>query len=73
MNETRFVINYLLNNQPKSIEIKARAKTIAPEQTRDYLEALHAVKKSDRLTNIQIVGSRPDRPDAQRMNILERH
>ena len=57
-----FLVSYILNNQPKTAEIRAEAERISIEQARVYLEALHAVSSSDDISDIQIMGIHHDRP-----------
>ena len=52
----RFLVSYILNNQPRSTEIETEIESLKPEQTRAYLEALHATRGSDSLTDIQVTG-----------------
>jgi len=54
--KNRFLVSYILNNQPKSTEIETEMESLLPEQTRSYLEALHATRGSDSLTDIQVTG-----------------
>lgn len=57
-----FLVSYIHNNQPKTTEVRAQADTISTQQTRVYLEALHAVRPSDCITDIQVVGIHHNRP-----------
>ena len=57
-----FLVSYILNNQPKTTEIRAEAERISIEQARVYLEALHAVSSSEDISDIQIMGIHHDRP-----------
>jgi len=52
----RFLVSYILNNQPKSTEIETEIESLKQEQTRSYLEALHATRGPDSLTDIQVTG-----------------
>ncbi len=57
-----FLVSYILNNQPKTAEIRAESDKISVNQARVYLEALHAVNSSDNITDIQVMGIHHNRP-----------
>jgi hypothetical protein len=57
-----FLVSYILNNQPKTAEVRAEADTLSTSQARVYLEALHAVSDSAELSDIQVMGIHHNRP-----------
>jgi hypothetical protein len=63
MSETRFLISYIVNNQPKSMELSAEADTLSPEDVLPYIKALHISEPLTKISDIQVMGiHRPRRP-----------
>jgi hypothetical protein len=57
-----FLVSYILNNQPKTAEIRAETDRVSVDQARVYLEALHAVSSSNDISDIQVMGIHHHRP-----------
>jgi hypothetical protein len=57
LKQRRFIISYILNNQPQSIDVQTEAETISEEEARDYISESHGVEeKPANITDIQIIG-----------------
>lgn len=50
--EHRYLVSYIIDNQPSSTEITTHDDPLAPEQAREHLKALHGV--SAELTDIRV-------------------
>lgn len=53
--EHRFLVSYILNNQPQSTEVCLENETLTPEEARTCIEAAHAIDPSDVITDIQVM------------------
>lgn len=49
----RFLISYILDNQPLNIEVEGAAEHMTPEQARTHVEARHDNCCSDQITDIR--------------------
>ncbi|HIZ51505.1 MAG TPA: hypothetical protein IAA18_10545 [Candidatus Pseudomonas excrementavium] len=50
----RFLISYILDNQPMNIEVECTGEHMTPEQARAHIEARHENSSSDQITDIRI-------------------
>lgn len=51
----RFLVSYIRDNQPESVELEVDAETLTPEQLRPYLESRH-LGDLGKISDIQIMG-----------------
>lgn len=50
----RFLISYILDNQPMNIEVESATEHMTPEQGRAHIEAQHDGGSSKQFTDIRI-------------------
>ncbi len=52
--KTLFLISYILDNQPCSVEVEADSEAMTPDQARFYLGSLHTSASPESFTDIQV-------------------
>jgi len=50
----RFLISYILDNQPTTMEVECTGEHLTQEQARAHVEARHDSTASDQITDIQV-------------------
>jgi hypothetical protein len=62
--QQRFLISYIQDNQPASIEVLSDADTLSPDDAREYVTASLKSPVPARITDIQVVSiHHPPNPD----------
>ena len=55
----RFIISYICDNQPNSMEVSSHRETLGREEVERYIKLAHPSTES-RITDIQIIGLHHD-------------
>jgi len=50
----RFLVSYIIDNQPTTMEVQCAAEHLSPEQARAHVEARHDNRPSEHITDIQV-------------------
>ena len=50
----RFLVSYIIDNQPTTMEVQCTAEHLTPEQARAHVESRHDNCFSERITDIQV-------------------
>lgn len=62
-NQHRFIISYICDNQPNSMEVSSDKDSLTPEEVESYINLAHPSGDST-ITDIRIVGlHRPNNPN----------
>lgn len=56
LKEHRFLVSYIINNQPRSTELCLENETLTPEEARVHLENARAIDADEVITDIQVMG-----------------
>lgn len=54
MHEKRFLVSFIVDNQPLTIEVNSTGDNLTPEQARAHIEAHPDVNAQGRISDIQI-------------------
>ncbi|AYF86742.1 hypothetical protein SA496_11665 [Pseudomonas sp. JS3066] len=52
--KTLFLISYILDNQPRSVEVESDAEAMTPDQARYYLGSIHTSSSPEAFTDVQV-------------------
>ncbi|MDH4612501.1 hypothetical protein [Pseudomonas sp. BN102] len=52
--KTLYLINYILNDQPRSAEVTSDSEAMTPDQARFYLGSIHTFELPEAITDIQV-------------------
>lgn len=55
-NPHRFIISYIIDDQPESIDVQASTETLSHDEARQFIVNAINPKPSARITDIRIVG-----------------
>ena len=53
-NSNRFLVSYIIDNQPQSSEIESEADTLSPEQALEMIRAQNPSMASGNITDVQV-------------------
>lgn len=59
LKQRRFIINYIINNQPESIDIQTDAETISDDDAQAYINKSRDEETPANVTEIRIIGVQP--------------
>ncbi len=54
MHEKRFLVSFIVDNQPTTIEVNSTGDDLTPEQARAHIEAHPDVNAQGRITDVRI-------------------
>ncbi|MNQ27785.1 hypothetical protein D3C85_410500 [compost metagenome] len=52
--KTLYLISYILNDQPCSVEVTSDSEAMTPDQARFYLGSLHTSESPESITDVQV-------------------
>jgi hypothetical protein len=52
----RFLVSYILDNDPATTEVSTDRETLTPEEALELLAAQNPALKTDKLSNVQVQG-----------------
>lgn len=52
--KTLYLISYILNDQPRSMEVTSDSAAMTPDQARFYLGSIHTCEIPEAITDIQV-------------------
>lgn len=52
--KTLYLISYILNDQPCSVEVRSDSEAMTPDQARFYLGSIHTSESPEAITDVQV-------------------
>lgn len=52
--KTLFLISYILDNEPRTVEVEADSEAMTPDQARFYLGSIHTSVSPESITDVRI-------------------